>query len=662
MPVMHNGRAASALPFSLLADRSSHWLRSRTAARNMTAGGQYVRATGARSVFRTLFRRQCLQRKAKSFHVALISSETQLVPNRAGESAEQPHRQSVNIPPNCDVTNIASRLRETARLVPDQAAIIVPPRRFRRERRVSFSQLDRDVDCIARGLNELGIRSGHRIVLMVRPGIEFIALAFALFRAEATVVLIDPGMGMRRVLRCLAEVDPDGFVGIPLVQMVRRLRRRSFPNARLNVCVGRNWFGDAVSLDELRSRSKDDFTRAIPRNHNSEQVGKSTPVTVASTDPAAIIFTSGGTGIPKGVVYEHGMFAAQVDLLREQFKIRAGEVDLPGFPLFALFNAAMQVTTVVPDIDPTRPARVNPRKILDPIRRYGVTQAFGSPALWNRVGRYCELKGETIPHLKRAISAGAPVPLHVLSRMKAALVEQDADLHTPYGATEALPVATIAASEVLSETAERTRRGAGTCVGFPLPHVAVKIIEIDHQPIAVLGDVQELPPREIGEIIVKSPSATREYFRRPQETGLAKILDGTTFWHRMGDVGYLDEAGRLWFCGRKAHVVETIEGRMFSVCCEAVFNEHPDVYRSALVGVGPNGHKRPVIVVELERSRGPIDAELRELAKTYPLTERIDTFLIHKSFPVDVRHNIKIDRERLGRWAARQLGIEESSE
>ncbi|HEX6985639.1 MAG TPA: fatty acid CoA ligase family protein [Planctomycetaceae bacterium] len=621
--------------------------------------------------------------------------------------------------------NIAERLRETARLAPDQAAVILPPRKRRPERRVTFAELDRDADRIARGVADLGVRPGHRIVLMVRPGIEFIALTFGLFRSGATVVLIDPGMGLRRVLRCLAEVDPDGFAAIPLVHAVRRLRRGLFPNARFNVCVGPNWFGDAVAYRDLLmppsasrtpprssllslargaggegSPSTPDVpsacpdtplaisrtvTAAKPQANDDGEVSKGrppasltpdpspqgegdrigevlfAPPAVAPTDPAAIIFTSGGTGPPKGVVYEHGMFAAQVELLRERFDVRPGEVDLPGFPLFALFNAAMRVTTVVPDIDPTRPAKADPRKILDPIRRYGVTQAFGSPALWNRVGRHCERTGETIPHLKRALSAGAPVPLHVLKRMTAALAEPGADLHTPYGATEALPVATIAASEVLSETAERSRHGAGTCVGRPFPQVRVKILEITDGPIASLGDVRELPPGEIGEIVVSSPSATREYFRRPRETALAKIPDGDGFWHRMGDVGYLDGQGRLWFCGRKAHVVETGHGRMFSVCCEAIFNEHPDVYRSALVGIGPKGRQRPVIVVELEGFRGPIDADLRRLALANPLTERIDTFLYHKSFPVDVRHNIKIDRERLGRWAAKRLGVAEAS-
>lgn len=543
-------------------------------------------------------------------------------------------------PPAATATaNIAERLRETATAAPDQAAIILPPRRGRDERRITFAELDREADRIATGLVSIGVRPGHRIVLMVRPGIEFIALTFGLFRSGATAVLIDPGMGLKRVMRCLAEVEPDGFVAIPIVHVVRRLRSRLFPNARFNVCVGRNWFRDAVCYDRLG------------------QSGGAALPPVSSNDHAAIIFTSGGTGPPKGVVYEHGMFAAQVELLRDHFQIQPGEIDLPGFPLFALFNAAMQVTTVVPDIDPTRPAKVDSRKILDPIRRYKVTQAFGSPALWNRVGRACEANGERIPHLRRALSAGAPVPLHVLQRMTAALAEPEAELFTPYGATEALPVASIGAAEVLNETSAQSRTGAGTCVGRPFRDVEIKIIKIADGLVSSLAEAKELPIRSIGEIIVRSPSATREYFRRPRETALAKVADGDGFWHRMGDVGYLDETGRLWFCGRKAHVVETSQGRMFSVCCEAIFNEHPDVYRSALVGVGPKGQQKPVIIVELEGFRGRIDAELRKLALANPLTEQIETFLDHPNFPVDVRHNIKIDRERLARWAAKKLGV-----
>jgi acyl-CoA synthetase (AMP-forming)/AMP-acid ligase II len=362
------------------------------------------------------------------------------------------------------------------------------------------------------------------------------------------------------------------------------------------------------------------------------------------------------------------MFDAQVDMLREFYRIEPGEVDLPGFPLFSLFNAAMRVTTVVPDMDPTKPARVDPLKILDAVRDNQVTQAFGSPAFWNRVGRHCEEHGVTFPTIRRGLSAGAPVPVPVLRRMSHILTAPGADMHTPYGATESLPVCSISGSEVLNETAAATAQGAGTCIGRPFPGVDVKIIAITLGPIATLAEAVELAPGEVGEIIVRSPSTTREYFRRPEATAHAKIADGDRFWHRMGDVGYLDATGRLWFCGRKAHIVRAAQGPMFTERCEPVFNEHPRVYRTALVGVPvhpkPGDPQRPALVVELEAGQTPRSEaermqlldELRSLARANPLTTPINTFLFHPSLPVDTRHNVKIRREELAEWAEGKVG------
>jgi acyl-CoA synthetase (AMP-forming)/AMP-acid ligase II len=375
------------------------------------------------------------------------------------------------------------------------------------------------------------------------------------------------------------------------------------------------------------------------------------------TDPAAIIFTSGSTGVPKGVVYEHGMFAAQVEALRTYYAIEPGGADLPGLPLFALFNSAMGVTTVVPPMDPTRPAHVNPEKIVAAIQGQGVTQGFGSPAIWNRIGRYCQARGITFPTLRRVFSAGAPVPVDVLKRMKGTLVAAGAEMHTPYGATEALPVSSITATEVLTRTAESTRHGAGTCVGRPFPTIRIKIIQIVDGPIQSTADVRELPQGEIGEIIVQGAVVTREYFRKPEATAAAKIPDGATFWHRMGDVGYLDPSGSLWFCGRKSQIVETAEGKMFTDCVEPIFNSHPRVARCALVGIGPRPQQTPVIVVEIEAAlrSDALVGELCELARSNLNTQRIERFLFYPdSFPVDVRHNTKINREQLAEWAARQ--------
>jgi acyl-CoA synthetase (AMP-forming)/AMP-acid ligase II len=352
-----------------------------------------------------------------------------------------------------------------------------------------------------------------------------------------------------------------------------------------------------------------------------------------------------------------------VDELREFYNIQPGERDLPGFPLFALFNCAMRVATVIPDMDPTRPAEVNPENILEAIRDWNITQAFGSPALWNVVGQYCERQQIVLPTLRRVLSAGAPVPPHVLHRMKAA-IHPDGDVHTPYGATEALPVASVSASEVLRETAARSAEGAGTCVGRRFPGIQWKVIRIEDGPIPTLGDAQELPLGEIGELIVQGPVVTREYVTRREANALHKIQDGDSFWHRMGDVGYLDEHDRFWFCGRKTHRVLTADGPLYTIPCEAIFNQHPRVYRSALVGVGPSGQQRPVVIVEPWPDRRPASdpereqflVELRDLAQSYGHTQAIQDFLIHLSLPVDIRHNAKIFREKLAVWAGERLG------
>ena len=542
--------------------------------------------------------------------------------------------------------NIADRLRLSASAAPWQKAVVFPEGRDGSGRvsytHLTFSQLDQEADQIARGLIAMGVRPGQRLAMFVPPSLESIALTFGVFRSGAVCTMIDPGMGRASVFGCLDQCTPDGFIAVPIVHLIRRLKFRRYRHARFNVVVGpkSGRFG-AICYQQLLELGRDESVRL--------------PSTLA-TDPDAIIFTSGSTGPPKGVCYEHGMFNSQVDLIRERFAIQPGEIDLPGFPLFALFNIAMQVTTIIPDMDPTRPAQVDPIKILEAIQNFGVTQAFGSPALWNTVGRYCEQHEIQLPTLRRILSAGAPVPNHVLRRMTAALPDH-ADIFTPYGATECLPVAAIGGRQVLAETAAKTATGAGTCVGTVFEKMQVRIIPVRFDPIADMDSVNDCSPGQIGEIIVQGPVATREYFQRPDGTALAKIADGDAFWHRMGDVGYLDDQQRLWFCGRKAHIVFTSNGPMYSVCCEAIFNQHPQVYRSALVGRGARSshQQQPVVVVEPESGQFPetetdqqrFRAELLDLAVANSLTRDIRQIIFYRSLPVDTRHNVKINREAL---------------
>ncbi len=545
--------------------------------------------------------------------------------------------------------NIAAGLTAMARDRPHALAVLAPSGRDRagRARHVhwTFRQLDEMSDLAAAGLRAKGIGPGSRAVLMVKPGLSFFALTFGLFKAGIVPVLVDPGLGIKNLGPCLAEARPDAFIGISKAQVARRLLGWGKATVKTTVTIDPGWPGgwlDCYERDYLDS------------------VDVPIPAPVDPDDTAAILFTSGSTGVPKGAVYTHAIFHAQIDLLRKTYDIRPGEVDLCTFPLFALFGPILGMTCVVPEMDATRPGQVNPARIFEAIDDFGVTNLFGSPALIRRVGDHGKAHGFKLPTLRRVISAGAPVPARVLETF-ADLLEPDVQIYTPYGATESLPVCSIGSDEILGETRHATDRGEGVCVGRPVEGMRAELIRIQDEPISAWSDELLVPEGEVGEIVVKGPVVTRSYFNRPEATALAKIDDPASggFWHRMGDLGRRDEQGRIWYCGRKSHRVQTESGTLFTDPCEGLFNVHPDAARTALVGVGPPGKAKPILCVETKPTvgRGEWDRvrdELRALSQTNPITRGIATFLRHPSFPVDIRHNAKIFREKLALWAARQ--------
>lgn len=509
----------------------------------------------------------------------------------------------------------------------------------------TFQQLDDASGRLARGFSSLGIRRGMRVALMVPPSLDFFALTFALFKMGAVPVLIDPGIGLPNLGKGLAEAEPEAFIGIPKAQAARILLRWARSTLKIKVTVGPRALFGGVTL-----------------NHVRELGELHAPVTAVESDPnetAAILFTSGSTGPSKGVVYTHEYFTAQVEHIRHLYGIQPGEIDLPTFPLFALFGPALGMTAIIPDMDPTQPAQVDPAKLIEAIENFGVTNMFGSPAVIRRLGVYGEQTQLKLPSLRRVISAGAPVSAKELQRFSR-LLAPGAQVFTPYGATECLPVSSIGSDEILRETRHQTDLGRGVCVGRPVAGLSVKIIRISDVPIPTWDQALEVEPGEMGEIAVQGPHVTRVYFSRPEATALAKIMAGPggEFYHRMGDLGYLDAQGRIWFCGRKSHRVVTRQGTFLTIPCEAIFNTHPSVFRSALVGVKSGSEIEAVICVELEPEARvnleSLTAELRDLAARHLHTRPIQRFLVHPGFPVDIRHNAKIFREQLAIWATKQ--------
>jgi acyl-CoA synthetase (AMP-forming)/AMP-acid ligase II len=546
--------------------------------------------------------------------------------------------------------NIADFLPQVAGERPHAPAIIVPHGRDSSGRAAythfTYAQLDHDCDCIARGLYRIGLKRGDRCALMAKPGLDFFSLMFALFKTGIVPVLIDPGIGMRPLKTCLNEVEPKGFIAIAVAQLARRILGWARRSIEISVTVGRGHFGSGWTLQEVRElgRAAEPLTIVAP----------------AAGDMAAILFTSGSTGIPKGVIYTHANFIAQVEMIRDMFAITPGEIDVPTFPPFALFDPALGMTAVIPDMDPRYPAKANPERIYEAISDFGGTNMFGSPGFLNTLSRDGVKRGKQLPTLRRIISAGAPALPATLERMERMLAK-GVQVYTPYGATECMPICLIGSREVLANR-QRTQEGGGLCVGRPVANMRLSVIPISDAALPVYEESMTLPAGQIGEIAVHGPTVTVGYFRRERDTALAKMRDATgRLYHRMGDLGYLDAEGRLWFCGRKSHRVETSAGTMFTIPCEGVFNAHPAVFRTALVGIGTPGQARPVICVELDPAAKAANwprlvTELRALGEKFAHTRAIEDFLLHPAFPVDTRHNAKIRREILACWAARKIG------
>jgi acyl-CoA synthetase (AMP-forming)/AMP-acid ligase II len=547
-----------------------------------------------------------------------------------------------------ETANIASALTAMAKLRPDAIALRVPQHASRGSELppyldISYAELDAAGDYSAAALARAGIGRGTKTALMVRPGRELFVLMFALFKLGAVPVLIDPGIDRRALRQCLDEAAPEAFVGIPLAQIARLVLRWARASVRIVVTVGGPFGWGGQRLQSLRE--------ATPAN-------AFIPAATRPDELAAILFTSGSTGVPKGVEYLHRHFLAQVELLRDAFALQPGHVNMPTFPPFALFDPALGSTSVIPDMDPTRPASADPRKLVAAIERFGVDMLFGSPALLDTLSRHCERHGVRLPGLRRVISACAPVAPAILARLRPWL-DPTAEIYTPYGATECLPLAVIESAELLNDTRAQTERGAGTCVGRPLAANTVRIIAITDEAIADWSAVRELPSGEIGEITVTGPTTTLAYHARAAATALAKVRDGDRLVHRMGDLGYFDAQGRLWFCGRKSQRVRTAGGDLYTEQAEPIFNAIAGVRRSALVGVGAPGAQVPVLLLELEReaadSAERIEAEARNRAEAFAHTRGITHVLFHPQFPVDIRHNAKIGREKLAAWAATRI-------
>ena len=548
---------------------------------------------------------------------------------------------------NSNFQNVSALLREQAKRWPKKSATILD-----NGKRLSFQEMEAATCANVLEFKNAGIKTGDRVATFVRPSLDFVPVIFVLFRLGAVPVFIDPGMSVKNMLECVRESKCRAMVGIPLAFILKKFKPQYFKDIEVSVCLSNSSFiATVLGATSLRPAS----SKALP-NNVSEYIESVEPSTLA-----AILFTSGSTGIPKGVEVTHGILWRQQKILKETFHISDDEIDLVPFPLFALFSAAWGITSIIPAMNPAKPAKCSGQKLFETMKKYKVTHTAGSPAIWNNVLEYTLSNSKTLPDLKRVLMAGAPVSEKLIRGWRKILPEHG-HVFTPYGATEALPLTYISDSELIADCFAQTSLGKGTCVGKPLEGIIIKVLKISDDPIENIEDAVELKAGIIGEILVQGDIVTKKYFGRPKATKLAKIQDpaNLNLWHRMGDLGYLDEQGRLWFCGRKDHRVQlTPSSELYPAQLEPLFNQLEGIKRTALVGIThpsnqlPN--REPVLMVEASKSNPQIEKLLLNKALENKSTETINMVMFVKKFPTDVRHNIKINRQLLSLTAQNRL-------
>ena len=533
--------------------------------------------------------------------------------------------------------NILTVLREVAARVPDRPALIAPAADGG-ERRCTFAELRDRVDRAAAGLRRLGLAPEERVIVMIPMSIDLYVALLAVLQIGAVAVFVDPWIGVRQIAAFAAFAEPRAWIGVPRSHLLRLVSGalRSIP---LTVTTG-------FRLGPLPARRTLAELEAEPGSDSSQTAIH--PVEPGS--PALITFTSGSSGEPKGANRTHGFLLAQHRALAAEFPAEEGDVDMTMFPVFSLNNLAVGVTSVVPDLDFRRVDRVDAARVLRQMADDGVTTCTASPPFFDRLtARVAASPGEA-PRLRRLLTGGAPVSDAQLRTWRRALPRTE--IVVAYGSTEAEPVAHLAAEERLAASGR-----PGYCAGRPIDRIRVRLIRIHDGPVELSEGgwaAWEVPAGEVGELVVSGEHVCRDYYRNPQAVRENKIAEpGGTVWHRMGDTGSFDGAGRFWIAGRVHSTIwrqgEPVHPQLVE---QAAHGEDPRIRRVAAVGLpDPSLGERVAVVVETgagEELRDEIRARLA--AASQPCDEIV---LTTEPLPVDPRHNSKIDyralRERINR-------------
>jgi acyl-CoA synthetase (AMP-forming)/AMP-acid ligase II/pimeloyl-ACP methyl ester carboxylesterase len=505
---------------------------------------------------------------------------------------------------------------------------------------VSWKLLSKRVRQIAAGLAMVGVKRGDRVSLLIQPGADLTAVLYACLRIGAVVVVADAGLGIQGLTRAVRGAWPDHVIGAP---------------AGLAAATALGWPGQKISTAKYLKPVRRSLDVAYSLGDLvSLGVEEELPELPSADDTAAVLFTSGSTGPAKGVVYTHGQLAAVVDALHTAYGVGLGTGLVAGFAPFALLGPALGARSVTPDMVVTSPKTLTAKAVAAAVAAVDATVVFLSPAAVSNVvataGALDDGDRAALAGVSDFLSAGAPVSERLLAA--ASVLMPNATAHTPYGMTEGLLMTDITL-EGIRDAALTLGGPGGVCVGLPAANVRVRISALDEAGLAS-GELSDAP-QVTGEIVVSAPHVKDHYdgLWLTERASRRGALPGER-WHRTGDVGHLDGQGRLWVEGRLPHVIVTADGVVTPVGPEQRFESVFEVARAALVGVGPRGEQQLVAVIETVPPAFRVSLATPALASAVRGSTELPlaAVLVVPHLPTDIRHNSKIDRVRLGAWAA----------
>lgn len=501
---------------------------------------------------------------------------------------------------------------------------------------VTFSELLSRVDSYTTSLAALGVGRASPVAFSVAPRHDFAPMIFALFRLGAVPIFIDGTMDANGLATCFRECRP-AFLIADAPALRRCLEHgNGLPSVRALLEITER--GSTIEHSVVRREAPLDPEPAFEEE-----------------DPACMFYTTGSTGTPKGVVWTHTLLSSNIAIQEALYGRGDEHIDLVTFPFFMITALAQGRTCVLPRIDHASPARFPASELVRAIQAAKASYCFASPAAWRRVTEHCLASGVRLDPLRHITTAGAAVSARLVEELSR--VAPQAKVHTPYGATEAIvPVVSIESALLLDEAiAERTRRGEGVCIGRPVAGVTVGVIPFSDEPIADMSRTRLLAAGETGELVVTGPTVSDRYYRRTAATEMAKIAEtrpdgGRRIWHRLGDAGHIDAEGLIWYGGRVKFGFTLAGRRYFPDQVEAVFNAEPGILRTAAVSVTWRGREVMALAVEREHTGTRTEDELRAAIVGRARHARLPLTLVYfhdGAFPVDPRHNVKIERDTL---------------